>query len=68
MTQKQFDTIHLALAKLEERVTKLEKTAKEQLEMTKALNDKTLVISDVNREIEVLKVDVDSIKDEIMEG
>ena len=64
MTNKQYDTVITRLSKLEETMKCIVDYQIEILNTLSSLNDKTIVVSDVNKEIEKLKTDIKSLKDE----
>lgn len=64
MTSKQYDSL---LARVSSMESRLEAILDNQVELTKAvkeLTSKTVVISDVNKQIEQLQKDVQSLQDE----
>lgn len=64
MTSKQYDSL---LARVSSMESRLEAILNNQVELTKAvkeLTSKTVVISDVNKQIEQLQKDVQSLQDE----
>lgn len=64
MTSKQYDTLVTRLSKLEETMKGIVGYQIEILNTLSSFNDKTIVVSDVNKEIEKLKTDIKSLKDE----
>lgn len=64
MTNKQYDTVITRLSKLEETMKSIVDYQIEILNTLSSFNDKTVVVSDVNKEIEKLKTDIKSLKDE----
>lgn len=64
MTSKQYDTLVTRLSKLEEIMKGIVGYQIEILNTLSSFNDKTIVVSDVNKEIEKLKTDIKSLKDE----
>lgn len=64
MTNKQYDTLITRLSKLEETMKCIVGHQIEILNTLSSFNDKTIVVSDVNKEIEKLKTDIKSLKDE----
>lgn len=64
MTNKQYDTVITRLSKLEEAMKYIVGHQIEILNTLSSFNDKTIVVSDVNKEIEKLKTDIKSLQDE----
>lgn len=64
MTVKQYDAIISKLIAVENRQEIIISSQLEILSTLKSLNSKTVVISDVNKEIEQLKNDIKSLQDE----
>lgn len=64
MTNKQYDTVITRLSKLEETMKGIVGYQIEILNTLSSFNDKTIVVSDVNKEIEKLKTDIKSLQDE----
>lgn len=64
MTAKQYDAIISKLIAVENRQEIIISSQLEILSTLKSLNSKTVIISDVNKEIEQLKKDVKSLQDE----
>ena len=64
MTAKQYDAIISKLIAVENRQEIIISSQLEILNTLKSLNSKTVVISDVNKEIEQLKNDIKSLQDE----
>lgn len=64
MTNKQYDTLITRLSKLEETTKGIVDYQIQILNTLSSFNDKTIVVSDVNKEIEKLKTDIKSLKDE----
>lgn len=64
MTNKQYDTLVTRLSKLEETTKCIVDYQTKILDTLSSFNDKTIVVSDVNKEIEKLKTDIKSLKDE----
>lgn len=64
MTSKQYDTLVTRLSKLEETMKCIVDYQTKILNTLSSFNDKTVVVSDVNKEIEKLKTDIKSLKDE----
>lgn len=64
MTAKQYDAIISKLIAVENRQEIIISSQLEILSTLKSLNSKTVVISDVNKEIEQLKNDIKSLQDE----
>ena len=64
MTNKQYDTVITRLSKLEETMKSIVDYQTKILDTLSSFNDKTIVVSDVNKEIEKLKTDIKSLKDE----
>lgn len=64
MTNKQYDTLVTRLSKLEETMKGIVDYQIQILNTLSSFNDKTIVVSDVNKEIEKLKTDIKSLKDE----
>lgn len=64
MTAKQYDAIISKLIAVENRQEIIISSQLEILSTLKSLNSKTVVISNVNKEIEQLKNDIKSLQDE----
>lgn len=64
MTQKQYDTLYMQLIKMDERIGKLESKATEAQSILNSFASKTIVVSDIDEQLEQLKVDVAALKDE----
>lgn len=64
MTNTQYDTLITRLSKLEETMKCIVSHQIEILNTLSSFNDKTIVVNDVNKEIEKLKTDIKSLKDE----
>lgn len=64
MTNKQYDTLITRLSKLEETTKGIVNYQIQILNTLSSFNDKTMVVSDVNKEIEKLKTDIKSLQDE----
>ena len=64
MTNKQYDTLVTRLSKLEETMKNIVDYQTKIFDTLSSFNDKTIVVSDVNKEIEKLKTDIKSLKDE----
>lgn len=65
MTGLQFDTIVSKLNSLEDKINKLESQVDTYNRVLNILTSKAIVISDVDKELEQLKLDVKSLKDEM---
>lgn len=64
MTNKQYDTLITRLSKLEETAKGIVNYQIQILNTLSSFNDKTIVVNDVNKEIEKLKTDIKSLQDE----
>lgn len=64
MTDRQYDKLICEFRKLQEDVKNIENTLVTVYDKVANLAQKTIVISDLDKQIEQLKVDIESIKDE----
>lgn len=64
MTQKQYDLLYLTLQSLTEEVKSLKDEVYRQSLLIDALQKKTIVISDIDKKVDKLEIDVQSLKDE----
>lgn len=64
MTQKQYDAMYLAIQSLSSEVVKLKNEVHRQNLLIDSLQKKTVVISDIDKQINTLSVEVASLKDE----
>ena len=64
MTAKEYDVLLREIIKLQERIVNLDVSVKNMNDTLQELNKKTLVITDVNEELNKLKTDIQSLKDE----
>lgn len=64
MTAKEYDVLLREIIKLQERIVNLDVSVKNMNDTLQELNKKTLVITDVNNELNKLKTDIQSLKDE----
>lgn len=64
MTAKEYDVLLREIIKLQERIVNLDVSVKNMNNTLQELNKKTLVITDVNNELNKLKTDIQSLKDE----
>lgn len=64
MTQREYDVLLREIIKLQERIVNLDVSVKNMNDTLQELNKKTLVITDVNNELNKLKTDIQSLKDE----
>ena len=64
MTERQYDRLISEFRKLQEIIQNLNNTLIPLYTEIAALSKKTLVVSDVDKQIEQLKVEIESIKDE----
>lgn len=64
MTAKEYDVLLREIIKLQERIINLDVSVKNMNDTLQELNKKTLVITDVNNELNKLKTDIQSLKDE----
>lgn len=64
MTNKQYDTLVTRLSKLEETMKCIVDYQIQILNTLSSFNSKTMVVSDVDKEIEKLKTDIKSLQDE----
>lgn len=64
MTAKEYDVLLREIIKLQERIVNLDVSVKNMNGTLQELNKKTLVITDVNNELNKLKTDIQSLRDE----
>lgn len=64
MTAKEYDVLLREIIKLQERIINLDVSVKNMNGTLQELNKKTLVITDVNNELNKLKTDIQSLRDE----
>lgn len=64
MTQKQYDALYLQIKSLSEQITFMRKKLEQLDSNIVALNSKTLVVTTLDKEVEKLKIDVQSLRDE----
>lgn len=64
MTAKEYDVLLREIIKLQERIVNLDVDVKKMNVTIEELNKKTLVITDVNEELNKLKTDIQSLRDE----
>lgn len=64
MTAKEYDVLLREIMKLQERIVNLDANVKKMNVTIEELNKKTLVITDVNEELNKLKTDIQSLRDE----
>lgn len=64
MTAKEYDVLLREIIKLQERIINLDVSVKNMNDTLQELNKKTFVITDVNNELNKLKTDIQSLKDE----
>lgn len=64
MTAKEYDVLLREIIKLQERIINLDVSVKNMNGTLQELNKKTLVITDVNDELNKLKTDIQSLRDE----
>lgn len=64
MTAKEYDVLLREIIKLQERIINLDVSVKNMNDTLQELNKKTLVITDVNNELNKLKTDIQSLRDE----
>lgn len=64
MTTKEYDVLLREIIKLQERIINLDVSVKNMNDTLQELNKKTLVITDVNNELNKLKTDIQSLRDE----
>lgn len=64
MTAKEYDVLLREIMKLQERIINLDVDVKKMNVTVEELNKKTLVITDVNEELNKLKTDIQSLRDE----
>lgn len=65
MTQKQYDAMYLAIQSLSSKVAELKNEVNKQSLLIDSLQKKTIVISDMDKQINTLSVEVASLKDEV---
>lgn len=64
MTAKEYDVLLREIIKLQERIVNLDVDVRKMNVTVEELNKKTLVITDVNEELNKLKTDIQSLRDE----
>ena len=64
MTYKQYDALLARISLIEQRTQTIVDNQAELVKAVKALTNKTVVISDINEQINALKNDIQSLKDE----
>lgn len=64
MTAKEYDVLLREIIKLQERIVNLDVDVRKMNVTVEELNKKTLVITDVNNELNKLKTDIQSLRDE----
>lgn len=64
MTAKEYDVLLREIIKLQERIVNLDVGVRKMNVTVEELNKKTLVITDVNNELNKLKTDIQSLRDE----
>lgn len=64
MTYKQYDALLARISLIEQHTQTIVDNQAELVKAVKALTNKTVVISDINEQINTLKNDVQSLKDE----
>lgn len=64
MTQKQYDAMYLTMQSLGSKVAELKDEVHRQNLLIDSLQKKTIVISDIDKQINTLSVEVASLKDE----
>lgn len=64
MTAKEYDVLLREIIKLQERIVNLDIDVRKMNVTVEELNKKTLVITDVNNELNKLKTDIQSLRDE----
>ena len=64
MTAKEYDVLLREIIKLQEKIVNLDVDVRKMNVTVEELNKKTLVITDVNNELNKLKTDIQSLRDE----
>lgn len=64
MTQVQYDRVIQQLNAIEKRITNMENILQLLSNMCTQLNDKTLIVTTLDKEIETLKLELKALKDE----
>lgn len=64
MTQVQYDRVIQQLNAIEKRITNMENVLQLLSNMCTQLNDKTLIVTTLDKEIETLKLELKALKDE----
>lgn len=64
MTQVQYDRVIQQLNAIEKRITNMENILQLLSNMCTQLNDKTLIVTTLDKEIETLKIELKALKDE----
>lgn len=65
MNKMQYDLIHKYLIQIEKRLDLLSKSTDVLLSVTEKLCAKTLVITDIDKDVELLKQEIRQLKDEV---